>query len=116
MRRTGWLRLAGGLGLLAGVALVSARGASMVELGRVALGAALAASVAWWAVRTRPAGAPRAVPRLAVVQRVGLSPRTGLALVEVDGRSYLVVHGDGFARLRPAPRRQPPRRRLEVAR
>jgi hypothetical protein len=28
-----------------------------------------------------------------------------VALVEVDGRPYLVVHGEGFARVRPVPRR-----------
>ena len=39
-------------------------------------------------------------PRLQVVQKVGLSPRSGVALIEVDGRSFLIVHGEGGTRIR----------------
>ncbi|MCA2977318.1 MAG: hypothetical protein INH41_04385 [Myxococcaceae bacterium] len=39
-------------------------------------------------------------PRLQVVQKVGLSARCGVALVEVDGRAYLIVHGEGAPRVR----------------
>ena len=47
----------------------------------------------------------KAAPRLHVVQRVGLSQtNTELALIEVDGKPYLVVHGDGFAQMQPRPR------------
>src|SRR5258708_32834913 len=34
-----------------------------------------------------------------IVSRVGLSQRAALALVEVDGRSFLIVHGEGYARV-----------------
>lgn len=63
----------------------------------------------WWARRGLNSGHARAAlpPRLELVQRVGLSPRTSVALVEVDGEPYLIVHGDGFARLRPTHKPRP---------
>lgn len=87
-------------------ALASLQGASTATVARVVLALASLAGIAFWFVRAR-VGLPskfKAAPRLNVVQRVGLSQRTGLALVEVDGNPYLVVHGDGFARIRPARR------------
>ncbi len=87
-------------------ALASLQGASTATVARVVLALASLAGTAFWFVRAR-GGLPskfKAAPRLNVVQRVGLSQRTGLALVEVDGKPYLVVHGDGFARIRPARR------------
>jgi flagellar protein FliO/FliZ len=116
------LALAGALlGALALGAALSA-GVSGVSLARAGLGAAAVAALGLWLRRARDGGrrsAFAATTRLRVVQRVGLSPRTGLALVEVDGRPYLVVHGDGFARLRLTRRRvalAPAPPRLEVAR
>jgi hypothetical protein len=96
---------------LAALALgLGARGGwSAAGFARVTLGLAAAAGLALWYLRARgardPAGSFVAAPRLAVIQRAGLSPRTGVALVEVDGRPYLVVHGEGFARVRQVPRR-----------
>ena len=97
--------------LLALLALVGAlQGSwSAASVARLVLGLVALAGLALWAWRAR-GGGPRtskfkAAPRLVVVQRVGLSQRNGLALIEVDGRPFIVVHGDGFARLRPAPRR-----------
>jgi hypothetical protein len=37
--------------------------------------------------------------RLKVVSRAGLSQRCGIALVEADGRSFLVAFGDSFAEI-----------------
>ncbi len=73
---------------------------AMLLLGAVAV-------LVWWARRS---SGPRLTvpPRLEVVHRVGLSQRAGLALVEVDGQPYLIVHGEGYARMRPTrkPRMQ----------
>jgi len=87
----------------------SLQGASAATLARVVLGLAALGGLGAWFLRAR-GGLPskfKSAPRLNVVQRVGLSQRTGLALIEVDGKPYLIVHGDGFARIRPA--RQPAR-------
>jgi flagellar biogenesis protein FliO len=84
----------------------SLQGASAATLARVVLGLAALGGLGAWFLRAR-GGLPskfKSAPRLNVVQRVGLSQRTGLALIEVDGKPYLVVHGDGFARIRPARR------------
>lgn len=98
---------AGGLVLLAPL-LAAMQGASASNVARVVLGLAAVAGIAVWFVKARgglQVGSKfKSAPRLNVVQRVGLSQRTGLALVEVDGKPYLVVHGDGFARIRPARR------------
>ena len=87
---------------LAALPLVAAsQGLSAAGAARIVLGLVAAAGIGWWFLRNRAvAGAKfRLPPRLNVVQRVGLSQRTGLALVEVDGQALLVVHGDGFARI-----------------
>lgn len=94
--------------------IASTQGPSATTMARAALAVAALAGLGLWFWRARgPLGSKfKSAPRLQVVQRVGLSARTGLALVEVDGRPYLVVHGDGFARMRPARRAQrvsPPR-------
>jgi flagellar protein FliO/FliZ len=84
----------------------SLQGASAATLARVVLGLAALGGLSAWFIRAR-GGSPskfKTAPRLNVVQRVGISQRTGLALIEVDGKPYLVVHGDGFARIRPARR------------
>jgi hypothetical protein len=80
--------------------------AGATTLARVGLaGAAVAALVAW---TSRRAAGTRPLGRLDVVERRGLSPRTALALVEVDGRSLLVIHGDGFAQVHLVPPGGPP--------
>lgn len=104
-------KLFGAAGLaLSAPLLASLQGASASTVARVVLGVAAIVGLAVWFVKARgglqPGSKFKAAPRLNVVQRVGLSQRTGLALVEVDGKPYLVVHGDGFARIRPARRAQ----------
>jgi flagellar protein FliO/FliZ len=93
-------------------AVSALQGATAAGAARLALGLAAAGGLALWLSRTKALtpGRFKTAPRLSVVQRVGLSARSGLALVEVDGRPYLVVHGDGFARIRPTarPRVAPP--------
>jgi len=84
-----------------------AQGASPAVAARVVLGLCAAGGLAFWFVRAKgalPVSRFKRAPRLSVVQRVGLSARSGLALVEVDGRPFLIVHGDGFARIRPTAR------------
>lgn len=72
---------------------MSAASTSRWALGAVAVGASL-----WWTTRSRTTGAGQvAQARLSVIGRAGLSQRCGVALVEADGRAYLVVHGEGYA-------------------
>jgi hypothetical protein len=83
---------------------------------RTLAGTFAAALLAWWWWRARAGAAgPRLQlpPRLQVHARTGLSPRCGLALVEADGRTFLVAYGDGFAHFRAtaASGRTPARRR-----
>ncbi|MEW5739551.1 MAG: flagellar biosynthetic protein FliO [Myxococcota bacterium] len=83
------------------------QGASAATAARVVLGLLALAGLVVWFVRAKgglPLSRFKAAARLTVVQRVGLSARSGVALIEVDGRPYLVVHGDGFARIRPTAR------------
>lgn len=98
-----------GAALLALIAplIAAAQGASAATAARVLLGLAAAGGLVFWFIRARGGLSTskfKAAPRLNVVQRVGLSQRTGLALIEVDGKPYLVVHGDGFAKISPARR------------
>jgi len=119
VRRAPAFTLTAALALLGALALASGASLSPAALARALLALAGAAALGWWWLRARGAGRPPRfadTPRLTVVQRVGLTARTGLALVEVDGRAYLLVHGEGFARLRPVPCRAAVAPRLEVAR
>jgi len=75
---------------------------------RWALGLAALAGLGLWLKRGQLAKVPAAAPRLQVLSRTGLSQRCGLALVEADGRTWLVAYGDGFAEMKEAP---PPARR-----
>jgi flagellar protein FliO/FliZ len=99
-----------GAALLALVAplIAAAQGASAATAARVLLGLTAAGGIAFWFIRARgglgSSSKFKAAPRLNVVQRVGLSQRTGLALIEIDGKPYLVVHGDGFAKVSPTRR------------
>ena len=76
-------------------------GVSMASAARGLLGVGALAGLGWWLHRRGSVG--RGLPqaeRLHVVSRTGLSQRCGLALVEVDGRGYLVAFGDSFAEIR----------------
>ena len=90
--------IAAGLALLA-VPLLATQTASAASVARLLLGLAAIAGLGWWYFRGPRREKFSLPPRLNVIQRVGLSQRTGLALVEVDGRALLVVHGEGFARV-----------------
>ena len=98
---------------LAALVLLAAAGVSQglsaAGAARLLLGLSCVGGIAAWFIKQR--GGLRtgfkATPRLSVVSRASLSQRAGVALVEVDGQSYLVVHGDGYARLRPTKRPRP---------
>lgn len=97
--RTKLIALAACVALLAAAAVIA--NGSATNAARIVLGGSAVAGLAWWAMTKRSAAGRFArTPRLQVVQKVGLSPRAGVALVEVDGRSFLIVHGDGGTRIR----------------
>ena len=85
-------------------------GTSAALMARIALAvAALAGLTAWWIRARGGAGRPfQLPPLLSVAARTGLSPRCGVALVEADGRRFLVAYGDGFAQLLNALPPRPP--------
>jgi hypothetical protein len=100
--------------LLALGTAASASGLDAALLARLLLGGAALAGFGFWYVKARKAASSTGhdKPRLAVIARTGLSQRTALALVEVDGQALLVVHGDGFAEVHPgSPSKKQPRRR-----
>ncbi|MDP3234676.1 MAG: flagellar biosynthetic protein FliO [Myxococcales bacterium] len=87
--------------LLALAAAVSS--GSLTTGARIIVGALAVAALATWVLKQKGlplTGRFAQTPRLQVVQKVGLSARAGVALIEVDGRSFLVVHGDGAPRIR----------------
>ncbi len=108
-----------GLAALAPLGGLSASGAA-----RWILGAVVVAGLGAWLWRRGVASPRFSLPeRLRVISRAGLSPRCGLALVEADGRSFLVAFGDSFAEIHQAPapkrvrvqaRRPMPRRRVST--
>ncbi len=90
------------LALLSAAAI--ARGFDVVTAARCVLAAVALGGLALWAFRARAARAHfELAPRLVVVSRAGLAQRCGVALVEADGRTFLVVHGDGYAEVCDAP-------------
>ena len=81
-----------------------AKGLDAVSVARWVLAAAAAAGLLFWGWKVRPAHGRFVLPnRLQVVSRAGLAQRCGVALVEADGRTFLVVHGDGYAEVCEAP-------------
>lgn len=99
MRISPRMKLFAAVALLAVAGLCSATGtAGWVTAARWLLAAAAVGGMAVWFARARRTGAvPPPAPRLSVCARAGLSARCSVALVEADGRSYLVAFGDGFA-------------------
>jgi len=97
--------LAASLLLLLLAAFAQRSGVSAASLSRAVLGLLACAGLAAWLFRLRRGSGSSASrpfqlqPRLAIAARAGLSARCGLALVEADGRRYLLAHGDGFAHL-----------------
>jgi len=72
---------------------------SGVMVARVVLALVMVVGVGGWWLR-RGAARTRRVPvaeRMKVVCRDGLSPRCGVALVEAEGRSFLITFGESFA-------------------
>ncbi|MDC0709662.1 flagellar biosynthetic protein FliO [Stigmatella sp. ncwal1] len=95
-------------GLVLGLAAMGWLGRMPVsQAARWGLGALALAGVGmgWWCRRSL---GPRFVlpERLRIVSRAGLSQRCGLALVEVDGKRFLVAFGDSFAELHETPLEQ----------
>jgi flagellar protein FliO/FliZ len=106
------------IGCLALAARATRVDASIAARGILAA-AALVGLVIWLQRAKAGATAPTA-PRLRVLSRASLSQRCGIALVEADGRGYLVAFGDGFAQLHEAPvagmdASRPPRRGTRAA-
>lgn len=96
--------LAASCALMTMFALAASQGASATAIARVLIGVGALAGMAVWFARQRGLVAPTAnapAPRLAVVARTGLSQRAGVALIEVDGKPFIVVHGDGYAQVHP---------------
>lgn len=92
-----------GLAALAPLGGLSAAGVARWLLGAVALG-----GLGWWLWRRGGESSQFTLPeRLKVVSRAGLSQRCGIALVEADGRSFLVAFGDSFAQIHESPSMQP---------
>ncbi|WP_257979293.1 flagellar biosynthetic protein FliO [Corallococcus exiguus] len=89
--------------LLVGLAtLAPLGGLSLVGTSRLLIGAMALAGLGWVLLRKggMAGSADAAAPEpLRVVSRTGLSQRCGLALVEADGRRYLVAYGDTFAEI-----------------
>lgn len=90
------LLVAAVIALLASLAATS----STTTAARVALGALAVGGLGFWFVQQRRAPRFASTRRLQLVQKIGLSPRAGVALVDVDGRSFLIVHGEGGTRIR----------------
>ena len=112
-------------GLIVALAALASWGGLAASTGaRWLLGAIVLGGLGWWWSRRRPRGHGFVFPeRLQIISRTGLSQRCGIALVEADGRSFLVAYGDSFAEIRGASglergfsqaRRLAPRRRASA--
>nr|WP_242588376.1 hypothetical protein [Corallococcus macrosporus] len=89
--------------LLVGLAtLAPLGGLSLVGTSRLLVGSMAVAGLGWVLLRKGDAagsGDASAPEPLTIVSRKGLSQRCGLALVEAEGRRYLVAYGDTFAEI-----------------
>lgn len=94
----------GAVALLVVVALCAVEGpGGAIGFSRWLLGGAAVAGFGLWLRREGSGASVPAVPPLRVAGRAGLGPRCGVALVQAEGRSFLVTHGDGFANVHPLP-------------
>ncbi|HLL52313.1 MAG TPA: flagellar biosynthetic protein FliO [Myxococcaceae bacterium] len=98
------------------LALGAMGGGTAVGLARWLLGGAAVAGLGLWLRRSGARAERRRGPAMEVRARAGLGPRSGVALVRAEGRSFLITHGDGFARILPLPRKEKPRRRVRSRR
>ncbi|MBI3183613.1 MAG: hypothetical protein HYZ28_15860 [Myxococcales bacterium] len=89
--------------LAALVAAGSLGGIGATSIARWVLVAGAAVAIALWMRRVKGQSGEPQLARLRVVSRAGLSQRCGVALLEADGSTYLVVHGDGYAEVAQAP-------------
>jgi flagellar protein FliO/FliZ len=103
-------------------AAASMKGVDAASAARWILGAGAVVGAALWYRKAKATAGKFALPaRLQVISRTGLSQRCGMALVEADGRTFLIVHGDGYAEVREAPptvpiqARRSARRRIKSA-
>jgi hypothetical protein len=101
-------KLLAATGLIAALALLApSQSVSAALLARLVLGGTALAGLAWWMTRQKALPAKFALaPRLQVAARTGLSPKCSVALVEADGRTYLVAYGDGFAEIQETAKAQ----------
>lgn len=112
--------IAAAVSLLALGAAASLQGLDAALIARIVLGVAALVGLALWLGRARRAASFSAPARLEVLSRAGLSQRCGVALVQAEGRTFLVVHGDGYAEIcdaaaAPARARRPrPPRRASI--
>jgi hypothetical protein len=84
--------------------LAPAHGISAATIARLVLGLGALAALAFWSHRRSGGAAKFQLPgRLTVAARTGLSPKCSVALVEADGRTFLVAFGDGFAEIQETP-------------
>ncbi len=105
--------IAASVTLAALLAAAPGAGLNAATAARLLLVAVAAAGLGVWYWRRSPTvpRGPAAAPRLRVIARAGLSARCSVALLEADGRTFLLAYGDGFAELRPAKARATPARR-----
>ncbi|NOK31810.1 hypothetical protein [Corallococcus exercitus] len=89
--------------LLVGLAtLAPLGGLSLVGTSRLLVGSMALAGLGWVLLRKGGEAGSRddsAPAPLSIIFRTGLSQRCGLALVEAEGRRYLVAYGDTFAEI-----------------
>ena len=103
--------IAASVALAALVAMATYQGISVAAASRAVLAVAALAGIGWWWLRAQKSSRTKKfqlAPRMSVVSRSGLSQRNAIALVEVDGRSFLVVHGDGYAEICPTREKKSP--------
>jgi flagellar biogenesis protein FliO len=87
-------------------ALVLATIASRTEsttMARVALGIVSVAGLGYSFARSKKSGLCsrfRQTQRLEIIERSSISAKTGAALIEVDGQSFLIVHSDAGTHVR----------------
>ncbi len=78
---------------------VAVQSQSIVLASRLLLGgAALVGGAFWYSKNKQPRGF-LSTQRMQIIQRLGLSQRSSMALVDIDGHPYLIVHGEGFAKI-----------------
>jgi flagellar biogenesis protein FliO len=92
-----------GLILLVSISILSQAQLSMSSIARGILALACIGVFGVWFLKQKAQGGTKFInaPRLQVVQRIGLSQKSQVALIEADGRQYLIVHGEGFATVKP---------------